>query len=187
MLGQEQAPALIYSHIVNEGDAMRKILIIIFALCILPCLMAGCDNNDSQNNDTTTVTTTELPSKKELSQSEFQEAISSAQGYDLSSEYTDNEEKLKEFPYDGLSSCTVVTDGENTVANFLVFTDEESANKVIDEAKEENSMDYNDEVGKNYEALTQETYSITRVGSTVLTIATNDQDISNFLLSLIEY
>jgi PBP1b-binding outer membrane lipoprotein LpoB len=78
---------------------MKKILALIFAVCMLSCLLVGCDGNEESqgSQETTAETTTEPPTKRELTATEFGEIVNSIASYSLETQYSDNEKIWKAF------------------------------------------------------------------------------------------
>lgn len=170
---------------------MKKLLSLFVVVLCIAVALCGCDSdqssNDNSNGDSQIVTTTTQPSKKSLSAEEFKKRIEGISSINFTTKVVTDADSLKMFPYVGLKAAVKANVDGSDIAIFYVFDTEENAKKVIEDARAMNYSGYEEEKGSNYDKLSQDASVVEQVDNTLITVSSDDQNVTDLILNALDY
>lgn len=170
---------------------MKKLLSLFVVVLCMTFSFCGCNNdqgdNSNDNGDSQIVTSTTQPTKKSLSAEDFQKKIEGISSMNFTTKLITDADTLKIFPYEGLKAAVKANVDGSDIAIFYVFDTDENAKKVIEDARAMNYSEYDEEKGSNYDKLWHDASVVEQVDNTLITVSSDDQNVTDLILNAIKY
>ncbi len=152
---------------------------------VLWLVFAGGVTGDSGTNEGGIISSeSEEITKEEITTEKFKEKLESIVEKQF---YVKIAESITDNPYEGLEGSAIVKSDNIVVASLDVYDSIENASAVIADVKGSNTAGYKREAGKNFEKISSENSLIEQVGKTILTVNTDDSEITEAILKAIRY